>query len=64
MDGHFVPNITIGPPVIKCLEKVTDLPFDAHLMIEEPDRYIQTSWKPEPIEYLSMLKTIPTSIVR
>lgn len=40
MDGHFVPNITIGPPVIKCLRKVTDLPFDAHLMIEEPDRYI------------------------
>ena len=41
MDGHFVPNITIGPLVIKSLRKVTELPFDVHLMIEEPDRYIQ-----------------------
>ena len=41
MDGHFVPNITIGPPVIRSLRKVTQLPFDVHLMIEEPDRYIK-----------------------
>ncbi len=40
MDGHFVPNITIGPSVIKSLRKTTRLPFDVHLMIEEPDRYI------------------------
>jgi len=40
MDGHFVPNITIGPPVIKCLRKVTTLPFDVHLMISDPDKYI------------------------
>ncbi len=40
MDGHFVPNITIGPPVIKRLRPVTDLPFDVHLMIENPDLYI------------------------
>lgn len=40
MDGHFVPNITIGPPVIKCLRPVTKLPFDVHLMISEPDKYI------------------------
>jgi len=40
MDGHFVPNISIGPPVIKCLRKVTKLPFDVHLMIENADRYI------------------------
>lgn len=40
MDGHFVPNITIGPPVVKCLRTVTKLPFDVHLMISEPDRYI------------------------
>ncbi len=39
MDGHFVPNITIGPPVIAKLRKVSDLVFDAHLMISEPDRY-------------------------
>jgi ribulose-phosphate 3-epimerase len=40
MDGHFVPNLTIGPAVIKALRKTTALPFDVHLMIEEPDRYI------------------------
>lgn len=40
MDGHFVPNITIGPPVISCLKGKTNLPFDVHLMIENPERYI------------------------
>jgi ribulose-phosphate 3-epimerase len=40
MDGHFVPNITIGPPVVASLRAVTRLPLDCHLMIEEPDRYV------------------------
>ena len=40
MDGHFVPNITIGPPVVASLRKVTALPLDVHLMIENPDLYI------------------------
>ena len=40
MDGRFVPNITIGPPVVKALKRVSRLPLDAHLMIEDPDRYI------------------------
>jgi ribulose-phosphate 3-epimerase len=40
MDGHFVPNITIGPPVVKSLRKATKLPLDCHLMIENPDEYI------------------------
>jgi ribulose-phosphate 3-epimerase len=40
MDGHFVPNITIGPPVVASLRKATDLPLDCHLMIEHPDDYI------------------------
>ncbi len=40
MDGHFVPNITIGPPVVAAVRKVTKLPLDVHLMIETPDRYI------------------------
>jgi ribulose-phosphate 3-epimerase len=40
MDGHFVPNITIGVPVVAALRRVTDLPLDVHLMIEQPDRFI------------------------
>jgi len=40
MDGHFVPNITIGPLVVEALKRVTDKPLDVHLMIENPDRYI------------------------
>jgi ribulose-phosphate 3-epimerase len=40
MDGHFVPNLTIGPPVVKSLRKVTQLPLDCHLMIENPDEFI------------------------
>ena len=40
MDGHFVPNITIGVPVVKSLRKATRLPLDVHLMIERPERYI------------------------
>jgi len=41
MDGHFVPNITIGVPVVKSLRKVTDLKLDTHLMIENPEKYIE-----------------------
>ena len=40
MDGHFVPNITIGPLVVKAVRKVTRLPLDVHLMISDPDRYL------------------------
>lgn len=40
MDGHFVPNITLGPPVVKSLRKATRLPLDCHLMIENPDEFI------------------------
>jgi ribulose-phosphate 3-epimerase len=41
MDGHFVPNLSIGVPVVKSIRKVTRLPLDVHLMIEEPDRYLE-----------------------
>ena len=41
MDGHFVPNITVGPGIVKCLRPHTELPFDVHLMIENPDQYIK-----------------------
>jgi len=40
MDGHFVPNITVGPPVVKAVRKATRLPIDVHLMIENADRYV------------------------
>jgi ribulose-phosphate 3-epimerase len=41
MDGHFVPNITIGVPVVKSLKRIATVPLDVHLMIEDPDRYIE-----------------------
>ena len=41
MDGHFVPNLTIGPPVVKAVDRISSLPLDVHLMIEEPDRYLE-----------------------
>ena len=40
MDGHFVPNITLGAPIVKCLRKSVDVPFDVHLMISDPKKYI------------------------
>lgn len=41
MDGHFVPNITIGVPVVKSIRKITKLPLDVHLMIENPEKYVE-----------------------
>jgi len=41
MDGHFVPNITIGPAIVESIRKITSLPLDVHLMIEEPDKYLE-----------------------
>ena len=41
MDGHFVPNITIGVPVVKSLKKIASIPLDVHLMIENPDKYVE-----------------------
>ncbi|MBA2260136.1 MAG: ribulose-phosphate 3-epimerase [Acidobacteria bacterium] len=41
MDGHFVPNLTMGPPVVRALKKVATVPLDVHLMIEAPDRYAE-----------------------
>lgn len=45
MDGHFVPNITFGPPVVKAIRKHTKKVFDVHLMIENPDQYIEDFYK-------------------
>lgn len=40
MDGHFVPNLTIGPSIVEAIRKITSLPLDVHLMIEDPDKYL------------------------
>ena len=62
MDGHFVPNITIGPLVVQGLKKLTSLPLDVHLMIEEPGRYIEafaqagSDWITVHVEVCSHLK--------
>lgn len=53
MDGHFVPNITIGPLVVEAIRPVTTLPLDVHLMIEHPDRYIPAFAK-AGADYLSV----------
>ena len=42
MDGHFVPNLTMGPPVVRSIRRVANVPLDVHLMIEDPDRYVET----------------------
>jgi ribulose-phosphate 3-epimerase len=41
MDGHFVPNLTIGPPLVKAVDRITMLPLDVHLMIQQPDRFLE-----------------------
>ena len=64
MDGHFVPNITIGPLVVDGLKKLTSLPLDVHLMIEKPDRYIEpfaqagSTWLTFHAEACSRLRSV------
>lgn len=53
MDGHFVPNITMGPLVVEAVRRTTDLPVDVHLMIEHPDRYIE-NFAQAGADYLSV----------
>ena len=53
MDGHFVPNISFGAPVMKCLNGKTKLPYDVHLMIENPDKYIDDFVTPQT-EYITV----------
>ena len=53
MDGHFVPNISFGAPVMKCLNGKTSLPYDVHLMIENPDRYIE-DFVTDKTEYITV----------
>jgi ribulose-phosphate 3-epimerase len=61
MDGHFVPNLTIGPPVVRAIKRVATKPLDVHLMIEDPDRYLDAfidagaSWMSVHVEVLPHL---------
>jgi ribulose-phosphate 3-epimerase len=70
MDGHFVPNITIGPLVVQGLRKLTSLPLDVHLMIEEPERYIEafaqagSDWITIHAEVCSRLRQVVKEIRR
>lgn len=66
MDGHFVPNITIGPVVVKWVRPVTKLPFDVHLMIKNPERYIESFVKAgaDIITFHSEVEEDPKEIVK
>ncbi len=65
MDGHFVPNITIGPPVVASIRKTTKLPLDCHLMIESPEKYIEAfakagaDWISVHVETSDLSKLLP-----
>lgn len=65
MDGHFVQNITIGPPVVKKIRRTTKLPFDCHLMIENPGKYIEAfaeagaDWISVHVETCDLPKILP-----
>ena len=65
MDGHFVPNITIGPPVVGKIRKTTKLPLDCHLMIENPEKYIKAfaqagaDWISVHVEACDLSKALP-----
>lgn len=63
MDGHFVPNISFGAPVIKCLTGRTGLPFDVHLMIENPDAYLEDFVTPQT-EYITVHQEACTHLNR
>lgn len=64
MDGHFVPNITIGPVVVKYIRKVTKMPLDVHLMIENPQEYINEFVKAGSDMITVHIETISTSKLR
>src|ERR1700747_2142940 len=63
MDGHFVPNLTIGPPVVASLRRVTRVPLDCHLMIEQPDEFIP-AFAEAGVEWISVHQEACVYLVR
>jgi ribulose-phosphate 3-epimerase len=59
MDGHFVPNITMGPAIVASLKQVTDLPLDVHLMITDPDRYLEAFVRAGALMITVHAETVP-----
>lgn len=65
MDGHFVPNLTMGPPLVKSIRKVTELPLDCHLMIDNPEQFIEpfakagANWISVHVEVCDLSKLLP-----
>ena len=65
MDGHFVPNLTLGPVVVEALRAATRLPLDVHLMIEEPERYARSVRRgAAPTAWASTSRPVRTSTAR
>ena len=66
MDGHFVPNITVGPLVVKSIRPVTKLPLDVHLMIKEPEKYIESFAKAgsDIITFHSEIEEDPKEVIK
>ena len=66
MDGHFVPNITLGPPIVASMRKYTGLPFDVHLMLVHPDRYVEPFAKAgaAPITFHIESDCDPAAVIR
>ncbi len=66
MDGHFVPNLTMGPPLVKSIRKITKLPLDCHLMVKEPEKFIKpfkeagADWISVHIETCDLSQLLPT----
>lgn len=61
MDGHFVPNLTFGPPIVKSLRRATDAVLDCHLMISEPTKYVQ-AFLQAGADWISVHVEAPTTL--
>ena len=63
MDGHFVPNLTFGPPIIRSIRQITKKPFDAHLMVTNPDEYLE-AYSSSGVNMITVHKEVSTHLDR